>query len=492
VPGVEAAGLGTRSRRCVAGQGELLQTRRLPGCAPLPTAAHELSAINRVIDHAGPAESQDQPNPDRFDDLDEYELAHLVTHLCESMDDYALDPNHLRHASQAIRWLVALLGDPGFPLAKARRMDARATVNDYVIAHDVISRDGPDIAHDLSQALAAAAIVDSAGPDPRLPPDVLHALLAYRADTAMYSTLLKMAIEGDLIDRLVSDTASRAWILGAFLQAAATRYRRLGGVNNLELSRTLLVKATASVKGAAVTCVMGKARTEELRSSVLYDRAYLDYLTGRVRAAQDGFRRSARAASRAGDLTRYYISSILELLIGFYAGATDASALGDLLREALVHFTAASKNSSHAQRWVMNTRAHLFDLCCLVRDVPGADEQLGALQADPWVAAYHPLDLVILWEARYSLLLEDGRRACELFEAVLHDVLPEAESSSREGTARDLLDYGTALMAAGREDQARLVWEQGLRCPDYAGNWPWKPNIRERLRSLGAPRRAGP
>jgi len=53
----------------------------------------------------------------------------------------------------------------------------------------------------------------------------------------------------------------------------------------------------------------------------------------------------------------------------------------------------------------------------------------------------------------------------------------------REESARDLYHYGRALAGSGDVAAARQVWGLGLRCPDDAANWPWKPRIGDELRA---------
>src|SRR5215470_9679759 len=43
-----------------------------------------------------------------------------------------------------------------------------------------------------------------------------------------------------------------------------------------------------------------------------------------------------------------------------------------------------------------------------------------------------------------------------------------------------------ALAGADRPDDARAVWEYGLRCPDHAGNWSWKQQIAHLLNQTDA------
>jgi hypothetical protein len=73
--------------------------------------------------------------------------------------------------------------------------------------------------------------------------------------------------------------------------------------------------------------------------------------------------------------------------------------------------------------------------------------------------------------------------AAELFAQALDGNLTEPPSH-REALSRDLYYYGQAMAELGDVERARELWELGLRCPDHAGNWPWKPKITEALNGL--------
>jgi hypothetical protein len=130
----------------------------------------------------------------------------------------------------------------------------------------------------------------------------------------------------------------------------------------------------------------------------------------------------------------------------------------------------------------MKSNAHLFDLACLTGDLERADAQFHALERDEWVRTFGQFRLTSTWTARYTLLMGDWAQACALYRAMLDDELRRAaEEVAREGAARDWLDYGRALIGAGRTGEAEQILTRAMRLPDYAANWPWKPTIAQRL-----------
>jgi tetratricopeptide (TPR) repeat protein len=415
--------------------------------------------------------------------VDDYEFRHLVTHLIAIHDLDQRDIQTSERDRYATRRLVQLLSDPAFALAKSARMGAEPTVADFLTAHATVVCESPLAAKAISRGLTVGAILDSAGNGATLLPDTLQALLGHRNNTEMYIAIIELATQDDLIDSLVPDVETRGWLRRGFLHCAATMRRRLGGLDNLHAARKLLVEASTPQGGPDEPRNDRSPRAERLLSSVLYDLAYIDFLTGQVQAARDGFCASAQAARRAGDLTGFYISSVLDLLVGFYDEAVEATALEPLLREALNCFQVAGAESPHGERWVMNAQAHLFEIACFVGDEQRATAELLLLEADPWIAALERSELRQRWKARYRLLMRDYDVACSLYEILLGDELNGNEASCvREGAARDVLDYGSALSGLGHVEHARDVWERGLSYPDHAGNWPWKPKIERRLR----------
>jgi tetratricopeptide (TPR) repeat protein len=416
----------------------------------------------------------------RFEHVDDYELHHLVAHLV-AVHDTVQYVTSAADDSHAIQLLVKLLSDPAFALAKSSRMGDEPTTADFLAAHSTLVYDNPLAAKAISRGLAVGAILASAGNTPTLLPDTLQALLGHRTNTEMYAQIIEIVTQSDLLDTHVADAGTRGWLRRGFLHCAATMTRRIGGLGNLDTARELLVRASRE-DGSDESGNDRQPRAERLLSSVLYDLAYIDFLTGQAQTARDGFRASAQAAQRAGDLTRYSISSILDVLVGFYDQVVEANELQLLLTEALDCFQAAAAESPHAQRWIMNAHAHLFDIACIIGDEERAAAELRLLESDPWIVAFEQFEPRQRWRARFRLLTRDYAVACSLYEDLLANELTANEASCvREGAARDVLDYGRALDGIGKTQHAREVWERGLHYPDHAGNWPWKPRIERQL-----------
>ena len=419
----------------------------------------------------------------RFSALSEYDLRYTVGHLISAVRTQ--ERQLVGGARRDARLVVKLLADPAFALTQAAAIGAEATVADFVAGHETVTALLPLDARVLSQAFATAVIVSSASAKAILTPEALNALLTYRTDTPVYGELLEFATDEKLIAELVPVGSDRSWLVLAFLHSAATFRRRLGGKQNIDRAREMLSRARDVGAGMSTAESSENLRTERVMSSILYDLAYIDYLTGRPSAAREGFRASAEAARRAQNTSGYYISRTLEYLLGFYGGEVDADEFCALLEEELKYFTKAVGDSPHAERWLMNVHAQLFDLACLTGNTSRVDTEFAILQKDPWVVKVHRPELVTTWQARHHLAHHEWRQAVTLYKSILEGELSQPdENLVREGIARDLLDYGTALAALGSADAARQVWQRGLRSSEYAGGWPWKAQIGHRLAGL--------
>ncbi|MGH4017001.1 MAG: hypothetical protein ACRDSL_24365 [Pseudonocardiaceae bacterium] len=216
----------------------------------------------------------------------------------------------------------------------------------------------------------------------------------------------------------------------------------------------------------------------------MYDLAYLHYLYGDYDEADKWFQRGVDASELAGDRTGAYISQLVALKVRLFRQAVDPEAFRAIVTEALVFFRSDAARKQHAERWVMNCHAYLLDLAVLTDDPDAARTELETLEEDPWVQRFDRSDLVARWRARTALVSGDAARACELFEQRLRSELTDPPPP-RDELARDLYDYGCALVAHGDVGEARRIWRLGLRCPDNAASWPWKPRIAQKLETLG-------
>lgn len=384
------------------------------------------------------------------------------------------------HLIRAQRWgeVRRTLTDPGFLERKAAALGAELVLEDFLHAYGATGVSS-GLRTALSRTLARIAVADSDGIARMLDPASLHALLAYRNDRSLYMQVLDYCTRASFIARHVTDRPTRTRRLLEFRSNQANLLRRLGGPDNLQTAAQKLRDALAAHPTADPD-----PESARILSSIQYDLAYIDHLTGQWQRAIDGLEASANTALNAGDETRGWISSCVAANVAFYAGRLDAGAYREVLTRALGYFEAAADTSLLAQRWIMNVHSSLFDLAFISGDQAGAEAQFALLQGDRWLAQFGmELRIAPLLNARMFLLRGDWQQACRCYQNLLGAELARPEGpSSAEGLARNFLEYGQALLGAGDPEQARAIWEIGLRCPDHAGNWFWRHQIERILR----------
>ncbi|MFD0684596.1 hypothetical protein [Actinomadura fibrosa] len=406
---------------------------------------------------------------------DDYALANVARHGVLAIQAARSETERTRAAAQ----VADLLGEPSYGLAKASRLQTEDLLMDYVAGYEAIEPIAADRIPDLVSSLTSILAQRAASTDEPLP-ETLHAVLGYhpRGDPLNAAVLARLT-DADAVSEFIADPQRRTLTVLGFAHGSASRLRRLGDPDNLRRARNMLQQAiiTAEQLGTGAD-----ALTETRISSLTYDLGYLDFLHGQIANADGWFRRSVTAAERAGNRTSAAISRLVALHMHLYAGTVAPDFYRAQVEEALTYFTQEAKGP-HAQRWIMNCQNMLLDLASETDDVELAQVQLELLEEDPWLRQLAQDDLLRGMRGRTAVVLGDWPRAITLFAEHLASDL-NGEPSAREGLARDLLYYGRALAATGRASQARTIWEQGLRCPDHAANWPWKPRIERELAAL--------
>lgn len=405
---------------------------------------------------------------------DEYAMANTVVHLVAALRTAQSTDAENRSGNL----LSQLLTDPGFGIAKATRVGVDKMLGDYVAAHTALRRPASNLLPGITTGLADVMAYLAARGVPDLP-DTLHAVVGYRPDAAALNEgVLHRLSDPDFLGGRIPDETKRTRTIVGFAHAEATRLRRIGNPDSMQRARRILEGAISSVEE------QDRSALVQQLSSLFYDLAYLHYLYGDHDNADELFRRSIEAAEQAGDRTGAYISQLVALRMEFLRNTVDPGTFRATVTEALEFFESDGARKPHAERWVMNAHACLLDLATLTGDAEAARTELEILEEDPWILRFSRSDLTATWRARVALVSGDSAQACARFEEQLRHELVDPPPS-REELARDLLDYGSALLAAGDAVEARRIWQLGLRCPDDAASWPWKPRITQALKALG-------
>lgn len=399
---------------------------------------------------------------------DDYALQHAASHLVEAIR--AADRSDDRPATT----LTGLLADRDFGAAKSHRVGLGAMLGDYVAAHLVLP--AREHAH-LADGLAAvyAQLIGDAVPDLA---DTLHAVIGYRTDTREFNKqVLGRLTDPDYLARTVPPGVDWDAALVAFSHGEATRLRRVGDADSLDQARDLLLRAATAAEEAGDRISLRK------RGALYYDLAYLSFLRGELDPADEWFARSVEVSEQADNPVGAHISRLVWLRVRLLRGTVTASEYRSAHESALAYFTSDDATGPHVARWVRNVHAQLLDLALLTDDTELARHQLELIEDHPWADQVGRPDLVVKLQARVAAMTGESARAITLFADYLADHLTDPLSPVEE-LSRDLYYYGRALADSGDLSAARHIWELGLRTPDHAANWPWKPRIAEAVAAL--------
>ncbi|MFI7029966.1 AAA family ATPase [Microbispora rosea] len=400
---------------------------------------------------------------------DEYALAHTAIHLVES----AAGTTGSVH-EQAVGLLLELLGNADFGTVKARRLGIDRILADYIAAEQLFKINHSDQAPSLIDGLAIV-VAKYAEWDTQNVPDVLHAILGYRqgADELNVQLLTRLR-DTDFLAGFVPDEQMRGTLLIGLAHGLATRMRRTGKSESIGDAYQLLQWAADTVH-----TLTGNTTVARRLSSIYYDLAYIDYLRGNCVEAAALFQLSIAAAVAAGNSIGAMTTRIVWMRMEVMLDQSRADEFRQLLDSALPVFV----EGPHAQRRSMNVHAHQVELAHMIDNLELAIEHLRFIEEDSWLRANHREDLLLGFRARCAILQHEWDVARRHLARLLQEELHETPSG-REELSRDLFDYGRALLGTGDPEGARKVWELGLRTPDYAANWYWKPLIQKAIDQL--------
>jgi len=240
----------------------------------------------------------------------------------------------------------------------------------------------------------------------------------------------------------------------------------------------------------------GKERT---RALLIYEQGYVAYSDSQRARTDELFQASVEAARLAGDLNGELIAENVRLHLAFVF----AKAAGEETGQAIDRFERFLESTKvrffkqmvdgttegdrlTAERWVMNCRAHLFDMAFERNDRALIEERYDEFSKDVWVQKTDPnRDTLKIRKPRF--LYATGR----LDEAIAgyRDVLRPIESAGssdarREGYGQYYLEFARILKEAGKTDEAKSVLRSGLNMFDQMANGQWKPLLRQVLADL--------
>ena len=293
-------------------------------------------------------------------------------------------------------------------------------------------------------------------------PGDLHSFLAYRGEALFYRTLLKSLAYSSVHGE--TDHAHRVRSRAKIDLGGMLRRQR-----EFEEARALL----------EVTDEEDNGLTQGDLGTAWYEIGYLHYVQDNYPAAARAMRKSVEFAEAGGDAVGAAISRSVETWALYLEqpGAAQLEKVIDVAQNALTLFTEQQNTDPRAFRWVLNTLAHLVEATYLAGDATRLGEHLRELRANPWIREYESPSWLLPYEARYAMAREHGAEAASLWEDYLQQnpVGPYTQAG-----ARTYLDYGLALMACGRRDEAAAAFRRGLSFDQQgANNAHWQKRIRE-------------
>ncbi|SFD75106.1 hypothetical protein [Streptomyces aidingensis] len=387
---------------------------------------------------------------------DVYALTYTARHLAAAFEE---------GAPEALDLLVNLLEDLPFACAKARHPEVGfgSVVTDYIAAWTAVE---PNRRQELARSLARIVITLEAH-------DQLRDTLGYRTDgKELHELVLTLVGDEDLLREHAAPDRQQALALIA-AHAESTRIRRLGGAANLERAGEILHRLVSAA-------VPDNDEPGNL-SAIYYDFAYLEFLLGNVEAARSWFHRSTEVDERRGNAKGRYITTSALRRLEFHIGELPPAAYQSFLNEAEAYFSGLEPDAQ-GERWIMTLTFHRLELALATEDPALAGAQLAALERNTWLRNYGRTDnrakddMITIAQARTELTRRNWTEAISLFERRLGEDL-DGDPEHREEIARDLYDYATALVGAGRPDDARRVLALASGVPDGTGAWLWKPRI---------------
>ena len=406
----------------------------------------------------------------------------------DACDHYGLN-YLLAHLQVAHLWneMTNLLTDLDFIGSKIKRVSVHALLEDMYITHTLLTRNKKaEKASKIAKALLKYLLGFGSIYNEEFNIEHIHASLFYVPETDFAEEFLELGLNQDLIRECIDESIDISLILIAFHEKLAEMKRRKGDFKEAELQLNQLLEQLKTHPHENSNTTL--ARVE-------YNLGYVKFLCGEFGEAVEILCQSATDAMRGGNVVGASISRCVEYRVRMLkelwqieeSKKIPVQAVKEFeitLNEALPHFQNESKTNPHAERWVMNVRAHLFEISFLKKDTSSAENYLTALRKDEWVKRHGGMEFLKPYLARFSILKEDWTKAVEYFKEYFNDIKSATgkdEIRKRESITRDYYDYGYALKGLGKTEEAVNIWQESLSYPDGFGNHIWKKKIENEL-----------
>jgi len=307
---------------------------------------------------------------------------------------------------------------------------------------------------------------------------LVHALASYRRD-GLFELYLKFLAhasrESNWRNSRLKPQERRRYAV-AFLVRSAGISRRMGAPLVAKPLLENCIRTLGAVVKLSPDALQDLARIE-------YELGYIEFLGGRQSSAHAMLDHSVQHAELGGDEIGAWIARCVQANFDSQFGITTFDDFESVLWRALNVFITESWNPN-ADRWVMNVVANQFNIAFFKNDALTAQVRLKELSEHPWIVKFGGPEFLLPYRARMKMLQGDFSRAVKEFELLLYDDGGQPrQDATREGLAREYLDYGYAQMNAGDPLAAQRAWHRGIELPDNCGNRTWKEKIGKLLGS---------
>lgn len=367
--------------------------------------------------------------------------------------------------------------------------DREAFLNNFADVYSLMKRGGLPSKQDeaLNRLLKFALTETEFG----LNCNVVHAVYSYSKETLpLFNALVDVALTNGFVDGLDLSAVGKLDLVNWTIKAGNMR-RREG-----QLPQANKILETAEQQLDGIEGDHGQA-IAKLRGVLYYEIGYVAYQASDGPLADELFEKSVEHAKQANDRNGEAISQIVRLnrkiLFRLARGedATDAFNEAELfLNQALEEFLQTARVAKEeedrltAERWVMNCRAHLFEVAFDKKDTELAEQRYLELLSDKWLQKDKTTrdDIIKRYTRRVALLRGDIAAAIAEYERSL-PIISSTNSSdaNKEGVARYYLEFANILIDQGEIPKAKQWLRSGLLTIDHMANRLWKPALQETL-----------
>lgn len=324
--------------------------------------------------------------------------------------------------------------------------------------------------------------------------NVVHAVYGYYDKTMpIFTSFVDLVMSEEFLSGLDLTGAGEMDVTNWRIKAGNLD-RRKGRLKQANETFAAAERRLDSVEGAR------EATIAKMRSLLLYEQGYVAYQSSDGPLTDRLFSESARLAREAGDINGEYIAESVRLdrkvKFSLATGQDVTRALDEaehFLMQALAVFSEKAQTAPKeddrltAERWVMNCKAHLFEVAFQRGDISLAVDRYEILLSDKWMMKDENTreEIVKRYRPRAALIQGETDLAIAEYEKALPVITsPMSSDAHVEAIAQSYLEFARVLVDARQFEKAKLRLRSGLLTSDDMANAIWKPALQEALVAL--------